>query len=78
MTDALIRHRVEDWAKAIGAKDIAGVMSYYAPNIASFDIDGLLRYAGVDNKRRAWSRCQHVGPRHDVPGTNRSCLADRA
>lgn len=30
------------------------VMSVYSPNIVSFDIDGPLRCAGVDNKHRAW------------------------
>ncbi len=54
MAEALIRQRIEDLAKAIGAKDIDGVMSLYAPNIVSFDIVPPLRYAGADGKRRAW------------------------
>lgn len=54
MTEALIRQRVEDLSKAIRAKDIDGVMSLYAPNIVSFDIDPPLQYAGADRKRRAW------------------------
>ena len=29
-------------------------MSLYAPNIVSFDLNPPLRYAGTDNKRRAW------------------------
>ena len=53
-TEALIRRRVDGWAKAIRAKDIDGVMSLYASDIASFDIVGPLRYAGADAKRRAW------------------------
>jgi ketosteroid isomerase-like protein len=56
MAEALIRQRVEGWAKAIGAKDIDGVMSLYATDIISFDIDPPLRYAGPDNKRRAWQK----------------------
>ena len=64
MTDALVRQRVEKWAKAVGAKDIDRVMSFYAPHIVSFDIDGPLRYAGVDNKRRAWENVftAYAGP----------------
>ena len=54
MTEALIRQRIEDCAKALNAKDIDGVMSLYAPNIVSFDIAPPLRYVGADNKRRAW------------------------
>ena len=38
MAEALIRQRVEDWTKALRAKDIDGIMSLYAPNIVSFDI----------------------------------------
>jgi ketosteroid isomerase-like protein len=54
VAEALIRQRVEDWAKALRARDIDAVMSFYAPNIVSFDIAPPLRYAGTDNKRRAW------------------------
>jgi len=54
MAEALIRQRVEDWAKALRAKDIDGVMSLYAPNNIAFDITPPLRYFGADNKRRVW------------------------
>jgi ketosteroid isomerase-like protein len=62
--EALIRQRVEDWAKAFRTKDIDGAMSLYAPNIVSFDIDPPLRYAGADNKRRAWREvfAAYTGP----------------
>ena len=64
MTEALIRQRVEDCAKAIGAKDIDRVMSLYAPNIVSFDLNPPLGYAGIDNKRRAWEKffATYTGP----------------
>jgi len=48
VTEALVRQRVEDWAKAVRAKDIDGVMSLYATNNVSFDLDPPLRYAGAD------------------------------
>ena len=51
---ALIRQRVDDMAKAIRTKDIDRVMSLYAPDIVSFDINPPLQYAGADRKRRAW------------------------
>ena len=54
MAETDIRQRVEDWAKALGAKDMEAVMSLYAPDIASFDLDPPLRYVGTDKKRRAW------------------------
>jgi uncharacterized protein (TIGR02246 family) len=64
VAEASIRRRLEDVAKAIRAKDIDGVMSLYAPNIVSFDIAPPLRYAGADNKRRAWQEffAVHTGP----------------
>ena len=64
VAEALIRQRVEDYAKAVGAKGIDGVMSLYAPDIVSFDVDPPLRYAGADNKRRAWQAffAAHPGP----------------
>ncbi len=64
MTEALIRQQVEDWAKALCAKDIEGAMSLYAPNIVSFDIVPPLRYAGADKKRRAWQEAfaAYTGP----------------
>jgi ketosteroid isomerase-like protein len=49
-----VRRRIEDWASAIRAKDVDGVMSLYAPSIVSFDLDPPLRYGGTDNKRQAW------------------------
>lgn len=64
VAEALIRNRMDDWAKALCAKDIEGVMSLYASSIVSFDIDPPLRYAGADNKRRAWKQmfAAYAGP----------------
>src|SRR5262245_22084880 len=52
----LVRERVEKWTKAVRAKDVDGVMSLYAPNIVSFDLDPPLRYGGADNKCQAWQK----------------------
>jgi ketosteroid isomerase-like protein len=54
MADTVIRQRVDDYVKAVSAKDIDRVMSFYAPGIVSFDLNPPLRYAGIDHKRRAW------------------------
>jgi ketosteroid isomerase-like protein len=54
LTDALIRQRIGDWAKAIRERDIDDVLSLYAPDNVSFDLGPPLRYAGADTKRRAW------------------------
>lgn len=55
MAEADIRQRVEDYAKAISAKDIDSVMSFFAPDLVSFDLAiKSLRYVGADSKRREW------------------------
>jgi len=54
VSEALIRQRVEEAVKAIGAKDIEAIMSLYAPDIVSFDVGPPLGYVGSDRKRRAW------------------------
>ncbi len=54
MAEALIRQRVADMVKALNAKDIDGVIAFFAPNLVSFDLTPPLRYVGADNKRRAW------------------------
>ena len=36
--EARIRERLEDWAKAVRAKDIERVISHYAPDILLFDL----------------------------------------
>ena len=56
VSEGLIRQRLQDWARALSAKDIDHVMSLYAPEIVSFDITPPLRYAGADKKRQAWLR----------------------
>jgi ketosteroid isomerase-like protein len=41
--EAKIRQLLDDWAKAVRAKDVDGVKSKYAPEIVSFDIAPPLR-----------------------------------
>src|SRR5437773_2069356 len=64
VAEALIRQRVEDYAKAVREKDIDRVMSLYAPKIVSFDINPPLQYARSDYKRRAWQEffATYTGP----------------
>jgi uncharacterized protein (TIGR02246 family) len=64
MAEADMRRRVEDWAKALRTRDVDAVMSLYAPDIVSFDLDPPLRYTGTDRKRRAWQEffAAHTGP----------------
>jgi len=54
VAESIIRRRVEDLVKAIRAKDIDRVPSFYAPELVSFDLTPPLRYFGTDGKRHAW------------------------
>jgi uncharacterized protein (TIGR02246 family) len=49
-----IRQRIDTWAAAIRAMDLEGVMSIYAPDIVSFDVEPPLQYAGAEAKRKRW------------------------
>ena len=54
MAELTIRQGVEDLAKSLTARNIDRVMSFYAPDVVSFDINPPLRYLGADRKRQAW------------------------
>ena len=53
--EARIRERLEDWAKAVSAKDIERVISHYAPDILLFDLAPPLQYRGADSCRKNWA-----------------------
>jgi uncharacterized protein (TIGR02246 family) len=41
--EADIRRRIADWAKALRARDLEGIMSHYAPDLLTFDLAPPLR-----------------------------------
>jgi uncharacterized protein (TIGR02246 family) len=47
-----IRQLLDQWGKALRAKDLNTLMSYYAPDILTFDIVPPLYYQGVDAYRK--------------------------
>jgi ketosteroid isomerase-like protein len=48
-----IRQLIDGSTKAIRAKDVNGVVSYYVPDIMSFDLAPPLRYQGADALRKS-------------------------
>lgn len=52
--EADIRHRIGMLARSIRAMDLEGVMSHYAPDIVSFDVQVPLRQVGAAGKRKNW------------------------
>lgn len=64
VTEAAIRQRIADGVDAIRARDLDALTALYAPDVVSFDLGAPLRYAGDDNKRRAWQEvfAAYTGP----------------
>ena len=50
--EAQIRDLIDNWAKALRAKDINELMSHYTPDILVFDLAPPLQYAGTDAYRK--------------------------
>jgi ketosteroid isomerase-like protein len=49
--EAEIRQRIDTLVEAIGAMDLDTVMSMYAPDVVSFDIEPPLQHVGAAAKR---------------------------
>jgi ketosteroid isomerase-like protein len=52
--ESRIRQLMDGWVKALRAKDVNGLMSYYAPEILLFDLAPPLQYRGADVYRKNW------------------------
>ncbi|HEX6732433.1 MAG TPA: nuclear transport factor 2 family protein [Pyrinomonadaceae bacterium] len=50
-----IRDRLQGWVKAVRAKDVDAVMSYYAPDTLLFDLAPPLQYRGAELCRKNWA-----------------------
>ncbi len=62
--EAAIRELIDNYAKAVRAKDIDGVMSVYDPEIVAFDVVPPLQYLGAEAFRKPW---QEVFDRYQSP-----------
>jgi uncharacterized protein (TIGR02246 family) len=47
-----IRQIIDDWAEALRAKDIDGILANYAPEVLSFDVTPPLQHKGIDGARK--------------------------
>lgn len=54
--ETLIRRLTEDWAKALRARDLDGMMANYAPDIQVFGIAPPLKYKGLEAHRKQWEQ----------------------
>jgi ketosteroid isomerase-like protein len=49
--EAAIRKLVEDWARAVRAKDLKGILASHSPEILMFDVPPPLESKGIDSYR---------------------------
>jgi uncharacterized protein (TIGR02246 family) len=54
--EAQIRERLDQWARALRAKDLDRLMAFYAPEVITFDMVPPLQVSGADNYRKHWSQ----------------------
>jgi len=50
-----IMETINNWVKAIRARDVNAVMSHYAPDILLFDLAPPLQYVGGEEYRKNWN-----------------------
>ena len=55
MDEAEIRQRIDKLEAAIRVMDLNSVMSIYAPDIVSFDLEPPLQHVGAEATRKNWS-----------------------
>lgn len=55
--EAEVRARLDQWAKALRAKDIDAIMSHHAPDILSFDCHSQLQLKGAEAYRKHLEAC---------------------
>jgi uncharacterized protein (TIGR02246 family) len=52
--EAAIRKLVKDWARAVRAKDLKGILANHSPEILMFDVPPPLVSRGIDAYRKTW------------------------
>lgn len=52
--ETAIRVLVEDWARAVRAKDLKGILANHSPEMLMFDVPPPLASKGIDAYRKTW------------------------
>jgi uncharacterized protein (TIGR02246 family) len=52
--EAAIRALLEDWARAVRAKDLKGILANHSQEVLMFDLPGPLESKGIDAYRKTW------------------------
>ena len=57
---AQIREKLDNWAQAVRARDVARVIAHYAPDMVAYDAIAKLQFKGVDSYRAHWETCMNM------------------
>jgi uncharacterized protein (TIGR02246 family) len=52
--EAAIREMVQDWARAVRARDLEGILANHSPDMLMFDVPPPLQSKGIDAYRKTW------------------------
>lgn len=52
--EAAIRTLVEEWMRAVRARDLPGILARHSPDIVMFDVPPPLEARGIEAYRRTW------------------------
>jgi uncharacterized protein (TIGR02246 family) len=52
--EAVIRRLIEDWASAVRAKDLGGVVAHHADDVLMFDVPPPVAVRGISAYRETW------------------------
>jgi uncharacterized protein (TIGR02246 family) len=61
-SEAQIRREIDEWVKAVRAKDLNKVMAYYSPDVVTFDAVPPLQSRGPATYRKNWDECFAMFP----------------
>jgi uncharacterized protein (TIGR02246 family) len=55
--ESLIKEIIENWAKAVRARDIEAILIYHSPDILLFDVPGpIVQSKGIEAYRESWEQ----------------------
>lgn len=52
-----IRDLIDEWRRALCAKDLKGMLAQYAPEVLFYDVTPPYKHEGVEAYERAWKAC---------------------
>jgi ketosteroid isomerase-like protein len=59
--EQLIKDIIDNWAQAVRAKDISGILAYHSTDILLFDVPGPVESKGIDAYRLPWEQVFYAG-----------------